>query len=282
VSAGPSAPDKNAVARDWRLRAPAWKRWAPVVERMAERFNRPLIEAAAIAPGLRVLDLASGVGEPALTIAREVGPEGRVVATDLLDEMLDGTRQRAAEAGLAQLSAEVADMEALPFADASFDRVTCRFGLMFAPDPALALGEALRVLVPGGRGAWMVWGPMADTTLFAVIQREVRAFLDLAPAPDLPQFSFGTPGRLERLLREAGFADVEEREIRFDATPKAGSRFWEANVEMSFAADLAALEPDRRAALDAHIERAFAAHLDGDQYRVAAHARVGTGVKPGA
>ncbi len=272
--------DKNEVKRNWTIRAPAWNKWAERVEKMARRFNEPLIEAAGIAPGMRVLDLASGAGEPALTIARTVGADGQVTATDLLDDMLEGTRRRAREVGLSQLACEVADMDALGFDDASFDRVTCRFGIMFVPDPVKALREALRVLVPGGRTAWMVWGPMADITLFSVIQREVRAFLDLGPTPDLPQFGFGGGGLLASMLSEAGFADVEERELKFDASPPAGSKFWEANVEMSFAEELADIDPDRRAALDKQIERSFDAYLDGDRYRVKAHVRIGTGVKP--
>jgi len=271
--------NKDDVKHNWTIRAPAWNQWAERVEKMARRFNEPLIEAAGIAPGMRVLDLASGAGEPALTIARTVGAEGHVTATDLIDDMLEGTRRRAAEAGLSQLACEVADMEALGFDDASFDRVTCRFGIMFVPDPVKALRESLRVLKSGGRTAWMVWGPMDDTTLFTVIQREVRAFLDLGPVPDLPQFRFGDNGTLSSVLTEAGFADVEERELKFDANPPAGSKFWEANVEMSFAEELANMDPDRRAALDGQIERGFAAYLDGDRYKVKAHVRIGTGVR---
>ena len=273
--------DKGDVARNWTNRAPAWNKWAERVERMARRFNEPLIEAAGIAPGMHVLDLASGAGEPALTIARTVGAEGRVTATDLVDDMLEGTRRRARDADLSQLSCEVADMEKLPFEDVRFDRVTCRFGIMFVPDPVKAFRETLRVLKPGGRTAWMVWGPMEDTTLFHVIQREVRGFFDMGPVPDLPQFRFGNGGLLAEMLHEAGFADVEEQELKFDASPPAGSKFWEANVEMSFAEELAGLDADRRAAFDAHIEAGFAPFLDGDRYRVKAHVRIGTGNKPG-
>ncbi len=272
--------DKDDVARNWTARAPAWNKWAERVEKMARRFNEPLIEAASIEPGMQVLDLASGAGEPALTIARAVGADGHLTATDLLDDMLEGMRRRAADAGLSQLSCEVADMEALGFPDGRFDRVTCRFGIMFVPDPVQAFREALRVLKPGGRTAWMVWGPMQDTTLFDVIQHEARAFFDLGPVPDLPQFRFGSGGLLADMMSEAGFADVEEQELKFDASPPAGSKFWEANVEMSFAEELAGLDADRRAALDDRIEQGFARYLDGDRYRVKAHVRIGTGVKP--
>ena len=107
------------------------------------------------------VDLASGPGEPAVTIARLVGPDGGVVATDLVEEMLAGARRRIAD-GVGNLEAQTADMQDLPFADGSFDRVTCRFGIMFAPEPARAFAEVRRVLRPGGKCAFMVWGPRAQ------------------------------------------------------------------------------------------------------------------------
>ncbi len=271
------APLDGAEMRDyWADRVSLWTRHAPEIERMTGRFNAPFVEAAGIGPGMRVLDLASGAGEPAMTIARAVGPDGSVVATDLIEGMVEHTRRRVA--GHANMRCEVVDMLALPFDDASFDRVTCRFGIMFAPDPERALREALRVLKPGGRGAWMVWGPMADTTIFAVLQSEVRAFLDL-PSETPPQFRFGTPGLLARAMEEAGFGAVEEHERRFEGNPPAGAAFWSANLELSFADAIAGLSAARRAALDARLTDAFAAHLSGDRYTLHAHIRVGVGEK---
>ena len=277
TTAAPAPIDRDEVRDYWIARAPVWLRHAPAIERMTARFNGPLVEAAGIGPGMRVLDLASGAGEPMMTIARAVGDDGAVVATDLVEDMAEALRRRIAGAGLANARCERADMQALPFDDSSFDRVTCRFGLMFAPDPAQALREARRVLRPGGRGAWMVWGPLADTTVFAVLQRETREFLDLPRDPVLPQFRFGEAGLLARTMKEAGFTAVEERELRFDGGPPAGAPFWNANLEMAFATDLAGLPPACRAALDARLEKAFAAHLVGDRYALAAHVRIGVG-----
>ena len=200
-----------------------------------------------------------------------------MTATDLVPEMLDGARRRAAEAGLTNMKFETADMEALPFTDASFDRVTCRFGVMFSSDPVRAAREVHRVLRPGGRCAWMVWGPMADTTLFDVIQRTVRAALDLPPDPELPQFRFAPAGLLADVLSQGGFTDAAEEDLWFHPKPAKGERFWEANLEMSFAADLADLSEDRRAAVDRAVADGFADHLDGDAYSLSAHVRIGTG-----
>ena len=90
------------------------------------------------AAGATLLDLASGAGEPAVTAARVVGADGRVTATDVSAPMVTALADRAARLGLANLQARQADMEALPFADASFDAVTCRYGLMYARDAARA------------------------------------------------------------------------------------------------------------------------------------------------
>lgn len=275
------APIDGAETRAyWTGRARIWIRWALEIERMTGRFNAPFIEAAGIGAGMRVLDLASGAGQPALSIAREIGGDGQVLATDMAPEMIRCMRDRFKSAGLSNLRCERADMDALPCEDEAFDRVTCRFGIMFAPDPDAALREALRVLKPGGRGAWMVWGPLEDTTVFAVLHREVRAFLELPPDPALPQFRFGEAGLLAGALERAGFAAVEERECRFDGAPPAGAGFWSPNLEMAFADELRTLDADRRGALDARLREAFAAHLSGDRYRLQAHIRIGIGDKP--
>ena len=270
---------KAIVHANWTARSAAWDRWSDTIAQLAQRMNAPLLEAADLAPGQNVLDLASGIGEPALDIARRIGETGVVTATDMVPEMLAGARRRAAEAKLANMRFEIVDMEALPFADAAFDRVLCRFGIMFSPSVDVALAEARRVLAPGGRAAYMVWGPRADNTIFEVVQTVGAGFVaPPAPAGGLTQFRFGEAGSLGDLMRAAGFAEVEELELRFAPTPPAGSRFWAPNVEMSFGATLEALSPARRAALDAAIDDAFEAYLDGDVYRITAHARVATGV----
>jgi ubiquinone/menaquinone biosynthesis C-methylase UbiE len=136
-----------------------WSReWAGFVQ----HTTAPLVEQLQIAPGQRVLDLASGPGEPAITIARLVGPAGQVTATDISSGMLESAAANAQAAGVTNLVTQVAPADALPFPDATFDRVTCRFGVMYFPDVRKALSEARRVLVPGGQAGFTVWPPNAE------------------------------------------------------------------------------------------------------------------------
>lgn len=274
-----SAPDNEYSHGYWRERAAYWDRNADGIAEMADRLNQPLLDAVGIETGQRVLDLASGTGEPALSIARRVGPEGHVTSTDLVAEMLDGTRRRLEAAGMRNVDCRVADMEALPFADATFDRVTCRFGIMFTNDPGRALAEARRVLKPGGRAGFLVWGPRADTSQFEVFAAAAERVLGSGSELDLDSpFRFGAEGSLNTAMTAAGFVETEEQALRFEPKIPASEPFWRPHIDMTFG-PLAA-DPARRAALDSAIAEGFAAYRAGDAYRLKMHVRIGTGRRP--
>lgn len=276
------AADPYATERaEWALRGPAWDRQADRMAALAARLNQPLIEAAEVRPGLEILDLASGAGEPALTLAALVAPGGSVTASDLVEEMLAGARRRAEAAKLANLRFELADMEALPFAEASFDRITCRFGLMFPPDTAKALREARRVLRPGGLAAWMVWGKLSENTVFQVLDRVTKerlgaSFLDREINP----FRFAEPGSLDPLLARAGFDPATSTEHSFAPRVEAGTPFWRPTLDLMVGHEVQALPPAERAALDRTIEAAFAPHLQDGFYRLKTQIRIHVGHKP--
>jgi SAM-dependent methyltransferase len=278
VVAPRSAVDRERVRARWTANAVAWARWADSLAEIADKLNQPLLDAADIGPGQAVLDLASGVGEPALGAARRVGATGSVTATDLVPEMLGTARRRAARGGLGNLRYLVADMQRLPFAGARFDRVACRFGLMFCADPERALAEARRVLKPGGRAAFMAWGPIEDTALFKVIRGAVAAVLGPDPeGHDVAPFRLGAEGALRGALLAAGFERVVEHEMRMTRKVPAGERFWTANLEMGFGVPLAAAGEAKRQAVHAAIEEGFARYREGDVYRLPVHARIGSG-----
>ncbi|MBI1773708.1 MAG: class I SAM-dependent methyltransferase [Proteobacteria bacterium] len=263
----------------WSTTARAWTRWADRMEAMAERFNRPLVEAVRVNPGERALDLASGAGEPGITLARALGPEGEAVLTDLALPMLQGARRRADERGLANIRFAVANAEALGFGEASFHAVTCRFGLMFFPRPVVALCESLRVLKPGGRAAYMVWGPRADNPMFEISEAALEEVLGPDPNPRDP-FRFAAPGVVGEMFNEAGFAAVDEIEHRFERKAPLGEKFWQAGLEMGGGGRLENASDALLEALDQSVQRRLEPYRAADGYRLGAHIRIIVGRKP--
>lgn len=216
--------DRNQVGRDhWKGRSSGWTATAAQGLSTDDTLNRMLIEHLGIKAGERVLDIGSGTGDPAISIGLALGAnrdgdddgDGAIVACDLTPEMLAKARERSVNVGLDRISFAAADMSALAFRDYSFDCVTCRFGLMFPEDRVAAAAEALRVLKPGGRIGYMVWGPYEDNPPFFVIRRAVARSLgeDEGAAPH--RHSLGQPGLLTGILDDAGFENVEERELRY-------------------------------------------------------------------
>jgi SAM-dependent methyltransferase len=205
---------KESVRRDWTDGATAWGKWDAGLRVLGGSATEAIVAAAQAGPGMQVLDLASGTGEPALSLARAVSPGGHVTATDLVPEMLAVARAHAAEQGLRNVTFQQADAEALQFADASFDRVTCRFGVMFFPNVDKALREIHRVLKPGGRAAFVAWGPLPKNPYMTSTVGVIMTYVQIPPPePGAPTpFRFGQPGSLSGVLTEAGFQGVQEDE----------------------------------------------------------------------
>lgn len=214
----------------------AWRRWHAKIAIQQRKVTAALIDAAGIAEGQGVLDLATGSGEPALTIARAVGGTGRVVGTDVSEGMLDVARENARNAGLENITFVACDAERLPFESASFDSVTSRMGVMFFIDLERSLAEVRRVLRPGGRAAFAAWGPLLDATMFsACLEPFARRASPPDPPPDAPHpLRFATEGTLSQALRAAGFNDVAES-TRVLAAPWSGppEEQWEAFCELA-------------------------------------------------
>ncbi len=178
---------------------------------MGTAATEALVRAAAVEPGMRVLDVACGAGEPALSLAALLSGTGRVIGSDISAGPLEVVRARAAKRELTNVEFVQADVHALPFADASFDRVTCRLGVMFFSDLPRALGEMHRVLRPGGRVALLAWGAMTQPyfamTVGTVLR--LRPKLTVPPAAQA-MFKFGVPGTLATALTQAGFAGAAD------------------------------------------------------------------------
>jgi ubiquinone/menaquinone biosynthesis C-methylase UbiE len=194
-----------------------------------------MLEAAELRPGERVLEVACGAGRVGLQAARAVGPDGSVVCSDFAEPMVAAVADLATRLGLANVEARIDDALELGLGDGRFDAVLCRFGYMLMSDPALALAESRRVLVPGGRLVLAVWGQGEQNPWLMTIFEAFMSHLGAPPPePGTPgPFALGDRDEVRRLLAEAGFAEPEVE--RLDAVQTYGSleEWWEEIREVS-------------------------------------------------
>ena len=155
--------------QSWDSVAKGWEKWWKVIEEHGQVVSDKLIELAGVRQGSKVLDVATGIGEPAVTAARIVGPSGKVTAIDLSPGMLAIARQRAKDLGLANIiEFQESDAESLKLPPSSVDAVTCRFGLMFMPNVVTALKAMLDTLTQNGRIAAAVWSSVDKVPSFRI------------------------------------------------------------------------------------------------------------------
>ncbi len=206
---------KAEQRQNWDAAATGWKQWWKTIEQGAQPVSDRLVELAGIQPGQRVLDLATGIGEPAVTAARIVGPTGRVVGIDQAPQMLAIARERAAGLGLQNIDFVEMDAEALEFPAFTYHSILCRWGLMFLPNLSAALRRMRGLLTADGRLAAAVWGPPANVPLISVAMNTVRYELKVPPPPaDAPgPFRLADVTALEQALSKAGFTDLHSERL---------------------------------------------------------------------
>lgn len=224
------------LARQWQGSAPFWEKHRAIIEQMFAPMTNALIEAAYIVPGQKILDVAGGTGEPSLTIARVVGSRGSVMYTDLVAGMVESAKAEARKRTLTNIQFQQCPADALPFRDNSFDAVVSRLGAMFFPDPAAAVREVLRVVMPGGNVSFVVWAPSEVNPFFYVVARVMERYVESPPEEaDAPgAFRFALSGKLATILERAGASQVTERalEFRIEAAIRL-EEFWKMRVELS-------------------------------------------------
>jgi len=192
------------------FRLVAAEKWKAKSAVLGKAVTEALIEYSRPSPGMRVLDLASGTGEPGISLAQRV-PQGSVTAVDQSSELLDIAAKRARDKNLLNFATQQADAHQLPFADQSFDLATCRFGVMFFSDAQRALAELRRVLKPRARACFAAWGPIDQPywqTTMKTVHRHVGGAI-LEPGGYSP-FRFSAAGSLSAVLTASGFHEVEE------------------------------------------------------------------------
>lgn len=215
--------------------ASAWEKWFPVVERGANPLTACMLDAARLETGQRVLDVATGIGEPALTAARRVGPSGRVTGIDLSAAMLDFARRRARQAGIDNIEFLPMDANALDLDAAAFDAVLCRWGLMFVDDLARTLRDLHAASRPGARLAIGVWASADEVPALTTAARVLHRELDLPPPPQGAGTAFALadgPSLVAR-LQAAGFEQVTRTAVNIHYDYASASEYLAHRREVS-------------------------------------------------
>lgn len=276
---------KPEAERDWghQYRLVAAEKWKAKSAAMGRPVTDALVDYARPAPGMHVIDIASGTGEPAITLATRVGPQGHVTAVDLSAELLEIAAGRARARGLTNFATRKADAHSLPLSENSFDLGTSRFGVMFFRNPEEALGQLRRVLRPGARACFLAWGsfdqPYWKSTV-GVVHRHVGG--PLLPSGGPNPFRFADPGSLSEVLSAAGFCFVEEETRTLPWTwPGPPEEVWEQmkSVAVPFRPLLDRVKDDQWPQIDAEVCREVERYSDGNNIAFGASVVLASGQK---
>ena len=219
--------------QSWNKFSGGWKKW----DELTMDFLRPMGEAiiTSIKPSgtKKILDIAAGTGEPGLTIATML-EGGKVVITDLAEDMLAIAKENASRRGITNIETKACDVCDLPFADNSFDAVSCRFGFMFFPDMQLAANEMARVLKAGGKIATSVWNIPEKNFWVTATMGTINRNMELpAPPPGAPgMFRCAKPGLMKEVFEKAGFRNITEKEVLSKLNSGTVQTYWDMMTEI--------------------------------------------------
>ena len=198
---------KEEVQHGYDNAAPGWKKWWKTIETATERVSKRLVELAQIKQGSKVLDIATGLGEPALTAAKQVGKTGNVLAIDISSQMLSFAKQRAITLGLQDIvEFKEGDAETIDLPSSTFDAALCRWGLMFLPNPKAGLCNIYSSLAKGAHFAAAVWATPEKVPFISVPMNILLKETNSPPPPRTPgPFSMSDENNLKNVFQESGF-----------------------------------------------------------------------------
>jgi len=267
VAPDPSEYRRTSLER-WARAAGAWGAHRDVIQSAGEPVSHWLVDAIEPQPGHRVLELAAGPGDTGFLAAELIAPGGTLISSDVVEEMVDQARARAAELGISNVEFRRIDAEWIDLPTASLDGVIARWVYMLLADPATALGEARRVLRPGGRVAFAAWSEPQDNPWAAVAAGELAALGAIErPAPGEPDmFAFADPRRIQTLLEEAGFTDIAIEQIPIVYRHPSLDDWWDTQLDIStrLAGAVGALSPAQRDDLRDAIDARLAQYVGDD------------------
>lgn len=266
--------------------ADGWRRWEPFFAATTLPVTLALISALRLRPGMRVLDIGGGIGDPSLPIASIVGSDGHVISVDLSPKMIEIAKDRARALGLHNVEFLLGTVEDLEMSAGLFDAIVSRFALNFLRDMQTGLARLLELLVPGGRLAASVWGSPEVNPMFRIPREQLARFIDVRRQP--PRGTPGPlwmskPGELAGVLAQAGFEDVESMDVtlyNFARDPEEYVRMVYETAPM-FRRAFNGLSGDQQRCVREGFIEAVAAYDDGGVIRVPAVVRLACGTRRG-
>jgi ubiquinone/menaquinone biosynthesis C-methylase UbiE len=221
--------------QDWNRVAGGWEKWDRFFDEQMAFLNHRLVADARLRSGMRVLDLGSGTGYPALLAAQTVGPSGNVTGIDLAEQMLEAARRKTASLKLSNITFKTGDVTTLPFEAASFDAITTRFCLMFLPEIPKAVAEIARILKPDTWVAAAVWSAPEKNPYLKIPIDVIKQFTELPPpdpaAPGI--FRLAKPGELAGLFEQAGLNNISDQEFLGDVRFKATDDYFSSLMDIA-------------------------------------------------
>ena len=262
---------RRASYETWRAMAAGWDRERSFMFEASRPVSDWLIAALEPRPGQTILELAAGTGDTGFLAARVLGPEGRLISTDLVPEMVSAARAESERLGLGNVEHRVMDAEQIELPDDSVDGALCRWGYMLMADRERALAETRRVLRQGGRLVLAVWADAERNPWASLPGRELLAQTGAPPPdPSAPgMFALADREQLRSLLLDAGFGEPRIDEVEAAWRFPDGDTYWRFLSELAGALALAigAMPEDERARLRERTLEAVAAYRDGDGLR---------------
>ncbi len=218
----------------WNKFSPGWKKWDDFTMNFLKPMGDAIISELDIKESDIVLDVACGTGEPGLTIA-SLARNGRVIGTDLAEQMLKIAEENAANKQIANFETKACDVCDLPFDENTFDKISCRMGFMFFPDMQLASDQMFRVLKDGGKMATSVWdGPEGNiwiTSVMGIINSNMQIPPPPKGAPGM--FRCAAPGFMKSILENSGFKNVREQEVKGKVHYENFAHYWQMMNEVA-------------------------------------------------
>jgi ubiquinone/menaquinone biosynthesis C-methylase UbiE len=272
------AGEQDRVREQWRAVAGGWRRWEPLFQSFTWPLALRMAAVAHIGDGQRVLDVGCGIGDPTLQVAVLVGPHGRVLGIDLVEDMLVTARERAGALGLTHVEFRAGDLSTVDLPRAAFDVVLGRWSLIYVAEVAGALERLRATVIPGGRIAMAAWAPPEANPWITIPLAALARVLPVAPpnaaAPGL--FHLSADGALAAALAAAGFHDVHQERVQLSQFARDADEFWAmlSDMEGPLAPVIAGLDADASTRVLREVTKGIAPFRTGDVLRIPAQAQL--------